>query len=155
MAQLKISQDVFNLLHPVGSVYISMTSTSPKTLFANYGVTSEWTQVSGRFLYCTTTSKTTGGSAVHSHSYRVGWYGYYGSITNGDTHLIGIYDYVNSKWVYGSGDSGMDGSTYKNSGLVSSTTSLGSINSYSAKASTTESSNMPPYFTVYCWYRTA
>ena len=38
---------------------MSVNSTNPSQLFGG-----TWEQISGRFLYCTTTSKTTGGSTT-------------------------------------------------------------------------------------------
>lgn len=49
--------------YPVGAVYISTVSTSPATLFGG-----SWTQITDRFLYATTTSKTTGGASTHTHT---------------------------------------------------------------------------------------
>lgn len=56
-------QDLLNIIYPVGSIYVSMNSTSPATLFGG-----TWEQIKDQFLYCTTTSKTTGGA--NSVSYK-------------------------------------------------------------------------------------
>lgn len=49
-----------NMIYPVGSIYIAFTSTSPATRFGG-----TWSQISGRFLYCTT-STGTGGNNNHT-----------------------------------------------------------------------------------------
>lgn len=67
MASLKIATDLRNLIkriiydecYPVGSIYISMNSTSPATRFGG-----TWVQITNKFLYCTNSSKTTGGSST-------------------------------------------------------------------------------------------
>jgi hypothetical protein len=63
MASLHLAQQIYDLIYPVGAVYISTSSTSPASLFGG-----TWTQITSRFLYCTTTSKTTGGSTTHTHT---------------------------------------------------------------------------------------
>lgn len=45
---------------PVGSIYMSFSSTSPASLFGG-----TWSQISGRFLYCTTNTDT-GGNNTHT-----------------------------------------------------------------------------------------
>lgn len=148
-----------NEIYPVGSIYLSTSSTNPETLFGG-----KWTQISGRFLYCTTESKTTGGSTTtgkasgntgsttlslsqipkHRHPLR-GRYGGggangYGLITNSGDAITGNSNGTtdNCKNV----SSAMD---YVGGGKGHTHT----LNSH------THSQSLPPYFTVYCWYRTA
>lgn len=161
-----------DILYPVGSVYISTNSTSPATLFGG-----SWTQISGRFLYCTTTSKTTGGSTTtgsttlttsqipaHNHT-----------ITVDSKTLTGDLDSL-----YGSsGVSPVRSANGVMSGIFSANTKTRSLipgnmsgsgnglhidashNHTASSANTgggsghTHSQNLPPYFTVYAWYRTA
>lgn len=50
---------ILNTVYPVGSIYISMNSTNPKNILGG-----TWTQITNKFLYCTTSSKSTGGSTT-------------------------------------------------------------------------------------------
>lgn len=124
------------VLYPVGSIYMSVDSTNPSELFG--GV---WEQISGRFLYCTNTSKTTGGDTTtgshtltlseipsHYHNFEV-------YINNGND-MPGGYDKV---LAYGmpQGSQYYTFSTYNSGG----------------GAGHTHPQSLPPYFTVYCWYR--
>jgi microcystin-dependent protein len=110
---------------PVGAVYISVVNTNPHYLFGG-----TWTQITDRFLYCTTTSKTTGGEANHtltidempSHNH---------NIKRGTA--MGSYF-------------GFTSLEPQNPPYVGSTESAGGGQPHN---------NMPPYFTVYAWYRTA
>lgn len=57
---------VLNLMYPIGSIYFSVSSTSPQTLFGG-----TWEQLKDRFLLAAGSSYTagnTGGSSSHSHS---------------------------------------------------------------------------------------
>lgn len=49
-----------NLIYPVGSIYIAYTSTSPASRFGG-----TWSQITSRFLYCTTNTNT-GGEQNHT-----------------------------------------------------------------------------------------
>ncbi|MGN0966357.1 MAG: phage baseplate protein, partial [Candidatus Coprovivens sp.] len=54
----KTLDKLFDLVYPVGSVYMSTNATSPATLFGG-----SWTKIEGRFLWATgSTPMTTGGS---------------------------------------------------------------------------------------------
>lgn len=55
--------NLLDVIYPVGSVYITSTTTSPASL-----VGGTWTQITNKYLYCSTTPKQNGGSASHSHS---------------------------------------------------------------------------------------
>ena len=118
-------RNMLELLYPIGSIYTSMNDTNPELLFG-FG---SWTQIVDRFLYCTYSSKQTGGSKkitveqlpAHSHS-----------ITELDIrgNENGSNQYTIAK--YGGNDT-----TIK-------TGNTGGGKDY-----------MPPYLTVFCWYRTA
>lgn len=48
MASLHLAQEIFNLIYPVGSVYLSVNQTNPGTLFGG-----TWSRITDGFLYCT------------------------------------------------------------------------------------------------------
>ena len=121
-------------IYPVGSIYISVNSTSPANLFGG-----TWTQLKDRFLLgagSTYTNGSTGGEATHkltenempSHSH-----GQYVTVGTGGS-LSANCDY----------DSYVSGKARKSSQNVS-TDPTGGGNSHN---------NMPPYLVVYMWKRT-
>ncbi|EAY20302.1 hypothetical protein TVAG_192780 [Trichomonas vaginalis G3] len=57
-----LKQILPNLIYPVSSLYVSMNSTNPKVVLG-FGT---WTQIVDRFLYCSNSSKQTGGSKTIS-----------------------------------------------------------------------------------------
>lgn len=54
MAYVNLGQVVY----PIGSIYMSYTSTSPASLFGG-----NWTVISGRFLYCNNGTSTGGANS--------------------------------------------------------------------------------------------
>ena len=61
---------IFDSIYPVGSIYMSVNSTSPETLFGG-----TWVQIKDTFLLSagdTYTAGNTGGSATHNHGYKLG-----------------------------------------------------------------------------------
>lgn len=127
--------DIVNLIYPVGSIYMSVNSTNPKTLFGG-----TWAQIAqGRTLVGVDTSDTdfktaekTGGEKTHT-------------LTKNELPQIDI----NTKYARTAGGDG--------SGLVYGTTTGNSNNAlvtntnYGGKAH----NNLQPYFTCYIWKRTA
>lgn len=145
-----------NLIYPVGSYYMSNSSTSPASLFGG-----SWTQVTSRFLYGST-SVTTGGSSTHTHTYGVHvctqWCGLT-TVQDSDSGIISLNNYSNAS-SYSYKDSSKIGDT--------STTRYGNGNQalyrkntgYHAEmqgvtANVSYSSTYPPYRTCYMWYRTS
>lgn len=122
-----------DILYPVGSVYMSTSSTSPETLFGG-----KWTNIKGRFLWATgSTPMKTGGSRTtdehvltvaeippHSHTYAAHW-GYNRPARSSLSWITNDTDYNDY-----------------------STSSTGGGQGHSH-------TYMPPYFEVYMWYRTA
>lgn len=138
-----------DILHPVGSFYLSTQSTSPSSLFGG-----TWTPITGKFPYFNAGTGT-GGSNSHAHSLG----GAYGQFRYDDTASsleaniqVGLKP---ASWtsstglLYGWGFSQMNrhiigqlGTGIKNYGMA-----IGG-NADSA-------SNMPAYQTLYAWRRTA
>ena len=146
-------------VYPVGSIYMSVNSSSPTNLFGG-----SWTQLKDRFLLGAGdeyTAGDTGGEAEHtltisempSHGHQVrvwdnagttdnAWY-YNG--TTKTTHTgARIYSSSSSSWIA----SGSTASVAQSGmGDPSGTTTLvGGSNAHN---------NMPPYLVVYMWVRTA
>jgi len=153
-----ILKRMFNLMYPVGSVYLSTNSTSPAVLFGG-----SWTQITGRFLYCTTTSKTTGGNSTHTHTQ-----GSTGStaitVAQMPSHTHKLRMRNNGKWDWNSGSAAgdkMEGGYYWDAGnvtynwLIDNEFIGGNQGHTHTNPTTASASSLPPYFTVYCWYRTA
>lgn len=120
--------------YPVGSIYMSVNSTNPKTLFGG-----TWVQIKDRFLLAAgTTYKAgaTGGEATHtlttsempSHNHAV----YYPNAGAADHSAPGNYP------------DGPSDSTYYAVGSYTSSAGGGGAHN-----------NMPPYLSVYVWKRTA
>ena len=130
--------DLLNLIYPIGSVYISVNTTNPSTLFGG-----GWTRITGRFLLgaddSTYKNGNTGGEATHkltidempSHKHR-----------------------IDEKWAHDKGTSGWGAQLADyNSGYVFDPKNLDS-EMYNAGGDKAHN-NMPPYLVVYMWKRTA
>ena len=124
--------EVLNKLYPVGSIYISVNSTSPATI---YGGT--WEQLQNRFLLgagSSYTAGTTGGEATHtltvnempSHSHKL-----VSNTSQGTSDAISIQ------------------STFPGTDNNVSTRNSSAVGGGQAH------NNMPPYLVVYMWKRTA
>lgn len=151
-------------IYPVGSIYMSVNSTSPATLFGG-----TWEQLQNRFLLGAGSSYTagaTGGSAniqAHTHSFTGKSHSH--DAGNGMAFLRYNQDAVSSGVGERSVASGASGN-YKapvvnNANVdwsyISSTsgeTAGGTVGAVSG-ASTGNAGNMPPYLVVYMWKRTA
>lgn len=87
---------ILDLVYPIGSIYISVNSTSPSTLFGG-----EWTQLKDRFLLgagSTYIAGEKGGTTTHNHGYRIGYHPNYGALIGDDDTAITAYDYGSSSW---------------------------------------------------------
>ncbi len=124
---MKINVDlILDAVYPVGSIYMSVSATSPATLFGG-----KWEQLKDRFLLgCGThTNGSTGGEETHvltlsempSHTH---------------TQYTTIYDGAAGYFRTGNWDN------------------HGTINTGSAGGNAAHN-NMPPYLAVYIWKRTA
>lgn len=149
----KTLDKLFDLVYPVGSVYMSINSTSPEILFGG-----TWVQIKSAFLVGADGDKyvagTNGGSETHDHFYRVGYRPYYGGLAGDDKDAIMLYDYRTKSWTYGAKDFGMPETNAINKGFTTSYYATDATR-YSVGSYTNKISNIPPYYAVYIWYRTA
>lgn len=137
---------LFDKVYPVGSVFISVSSVSPESLFGG-----TWEQIQGKFLLAasdTYTAGSEGGAATHNH-------------TTGDCTLTlnqipshrhsinlegGSVDKTKGYVAGASGSAGGGGTAY--------TAYSGSGRAHN-HGNTGNTSNLPPYLVVYMWKRTA
>lgn len=169
-------QAIVDMIYPVGSIYISVNSTSPATLFGG-----TWERIKDRFLLSAGdaySAGATGGAAtvkltaaqsgvpVHSHD------------LNSHKHSLGDHKHsVPKAQAYVQGSSGVgrkrvaSGSAYytiassnandmvygteTNAASGSTGASSGSTANNTAAAASQAHNNMPPYLAVYMWKRTA
>lgn len=122
---------VADLIYPVGAIYLSTSSTSPKTLFGG-----TWQRIYDRFLLCAGTifsAGSTGGEADHkltveempSHSHEI------------EDIVVSEAERYTVQYIQ----------TYCRSTMRSLTTA--------ASGGDQPHNNMPPYLAVYAWKRTA
>ena len=133
-----LKTEILKSIYPVGCIYTSMTSTSPATVFG-FGT---WSQIKDRFLYCTTSSKSTGGSKKIT-------------VENLPAHT---HKSVVAPDVRGNPDGSADSSDGTSLGQCYWRGNKGkTIDGGNATTSSTGSGTdyMPPYITCYAWYRTS
>lgn len=141
--------DLLNLIYPVGSIYMSVNNTSPATLFGG-----TWSQIKGRFLLGT-------GSLENNNS------GYFGLVTAGEInapvgeqggetwHRLTINEMPShnhkllSNSPQGSSDTISILSTFQGSDENAAFTHSSDVGGSEAH------NNIPPYFAVNIWQRTA
>lgn len=165
---------MFNLIYPVGSIYISVNSTNPSVLFGG-----TWEQIQDKFLLAAGTAYTagdTGGSAdaivpYHNHSVAAAS----GAITGG-SHSHGTGNSTYNRWATtnAAGVSDDPAAALSGSGYVyprigsdyawASRTATSSEThthdlpahntNYAGSSDNAIGANMPPYLAVYIWKRT-
>lgn len=136
-------KSIADLIYPVGSIYMSVNSANPETLFGG-----TWQQIKDRFLLSagdTYAGGTTGGSAkatLPSHTHTVGSGGYqlWGAKKGAGSTEPGNQISGNAKY-YAAATGG-------------STANYKWLNSVDSEGSSDVSqANMPPYLAVYVWQR--
>ena len=124
-------------LYPVGSIYTSMNDVDPAHLFGG-----TWTQITDRFLYCANSSKQTGGNKKINID-QLPWHQH---------EILNKYDDFN----YNHGVSSNDVSITTNSIPNDVGSGQGSYTRTTMTQGTGANADyMPPYITIYAWYRTA
>ena len=147
-------------IYPVGSIYISASSTSPATLFGG-----TWEQIQGRFLCAAGNNGesgnanlnkslgATGGTYRHQHEYGLRHNVYYGqganSTSDADSIQLSNYNTSNTQsWKSGSQNGNAQGRHASWSGE-------GSLSRFDVTANTKLTDSLPPYIAVNVWQRTA
>lgn len=133
---------LLNLIYPVGSIYMSVSSTSPATFLGG-----TWEQIKDRFLLASGSSYTagaTGGEATHvltQNEMPVHNHSHYHRIFNGATTSDG------AKFGFG---------YQSNQGVTAAGTKDTQMDYYIGDTGGNQPhNNMPPYLAVYVWKRTA
>lgn len=138
--------------YPVGSIYLSVNSTNPRTIFGG-----TWEQIKDRFLLAcgsTYSNGSTGGSQTHSHKYGFQYGGYYADTMlegNGDAGLLN-YSSNNSFSLTGGGTNIGGFSHNVNSNNTTASKSASAAH-YRMIAQSEYISTLPPYLAVYMWKR--
>lgn len=129
-AKCKSTFATLNKVYPVGSIYMSVDSTNPKTLFGG-----TWVQLQNRFLLGAGSSYSngaTGGEATHKLT-----------INEMPKHMHKVQTYYSN----GSAGSCVNvSSAWANCRIDGDTATVGGDQPHN---------NMPPYLVVYMWKRTA
>lgn len=173
---LAVTRDILNIIYPVGSIYMSVNTTNPGTLFP--GTT--WTKIQNRFLLAAGSSYTsgdTGGSATvkltaaqsgvasHNHPFTkptIG--GHNHKITDDTYNLTTSATSPLARTTAGSGSAVASvvtspGGTVNRGGQYTASTTLsltgGSVGNATATSASEAHNNMPPYLVVNIWKRTA
>ena len=146
---LKVNNtNIFDLIYPVGSFYISAKSTNPATLFGG-----TWEQIQGRFLLGRSSSYpvgSMGGEATHTltESEMPSHKGHLSSgIAGGAPYEKGNYKgFLNSDKMTAYSDIGRGWNVYAGNEMHPASEAVGGGQAHN---------NMPPYLSVYIWKRTA
>lgn len=141
--------NIVNIVYPVGSIYMSINSASPDTLFGG-----TWEQLKDRFLLAAGDSYgvgSTGGEANHAliqneiPNYKIGFIPSAVPAYHGEWQNEGVYSADMS--------TGSRQDTIKDTATSPDTTQYG-WNIYTNGGGAAHN-NMPPYLAVYMWRRTA
>ena len=160
---MNLKKDVLNskyellmTIYPVGSIYTSMNNINPTQIFG-FG---EWEPIVDRFLYCANSSRETGGSKKISVNNLPSHNHYF----SGTTSMAGAHTHlISNRGYYGCGNGGKetisryditsDNREY-NTGLIIDHAGSHIHSVYGNTADTGSGTDyMPPYITVYTWYR--
>lgn len=142
---LKVNnKNIFDLIYPVGSIYISVNSTNPQVLFGG-----TWEQIQGKFLLGMSSSYpvgSTGGSkdavvVAHTHN-PANEAGYYGFITN-------------SPKAFTVGDMGSQSGSGRYYPYAPTEFDISRNSTTGSTGVSGTDKNMPPYLAVAMWKRTA
>ena len=160
----KLVNSIKSAMYPVGSVYITYNNVNPGTFLG--GTWERFGQ--GRTLVgegtgndgstsMSFTAASEGGKYKHYHAIQVGYTIMYGDVTNGDeSKAIMVAKLAdNSGWAEAVKDAGYGDTTKFNTGTEYSFKYGNTAQARSSTGTTSKSSSIQPYITVYFWRRTA
>lgn len=144
ISKIKVGGTTYDIAYPVGSIYLSVSDTSPAELFGG-----TWEQLKDRFLIAagdTYAAGSTGGEAqhtltvdempTHNHSEMIG-----------DSNEMQNINYLKKK---------VQGGSYEGSSISSTwQPNLGADIKTDVSGKSKPHNNMPPYLSVYMWKRIA
>lgn len=142
-------------IYPVGAVYISVNNTSPATLFGG-----TWTQITGRFLIATGNPGSNTNNYFGTIKAPTGWTTFAKDKGGEDYHTLSVSEIPSHTHGITNGTMSWpkDGTAAEhgpnNWGTVVWPKVVG-VWATDARGGGTQHNNMPPYFSVNMWYRTA
>lgn len=144
MAYVNLGQ----IIYPVGSVYISYTSTSPASLFGG-----NWTAITGHFPYFNNGTSTGGSNSPHTHNFKFTYFPFYLGLGCG-------WNQQPDKTLFTFGPK--ETTTKKDSQDIRQTNSAVGEGVKNVKTvciekqvTTSDTSHLPAYQTFYAWRRTS
>ncbi|KAI5550398.1 phage tail repeat-like family [Trichomonas vaginalis G3] len=145
-----LKTEILQTLYPVGSIYTSMNSTNPASVLG-FGT---WKQIVDKFLYCARYSKQTGGSKKikeanlppHTHT---------GTTNFSGDHSHSLRDHPLYNSEYEAGNDVLSPSYNNAAKKIFRPTEPGGNHSHTFTTNPTGSGAdyMPPFVTVFAWYR--
>lgn len=133
---------MFDLIYPVGSIYMSMNNVSPETLF--YGT---WRQLKDKFMLAAG-SKFSGGTTGGAESYELSTSHKHIAPVGSTSSRLGLVS-INGTVNGGSGKA-FQTTPYDASGTLTSNVSMGYTSDAAINATIP---TLPPYLAVYAWLR--
>lgn len=146
------NSNLVDLIYPIGSIYLSVSSANPSVLFGG-----TWVQIKDTFLLSagdTYNANTSGGSATHYHEVGIRLNGYYYS-TNWELGTSGLIDLQAGADTLGTSTKpGVQDTVSVNSNAAAGSKSV-AADRVIKKGTTSTGDTLPPYYVVYMWKRTA
>ncbi|EAY06667.1 hypothetical protein TVAG_211170 [Trichomonas vaginalis G3] len=141
---------ILEMIYPIGSIYTSMNSTNPADVFG-FGT---WQQIVDKFLYCANSSKQTGGSKkikeanlpAHTHT---------GTTNFSGDHIHSLRDHPLYNSDYKAGNDVLSPSYNNSAKKTFRPTEPGGnhVHTFTTNPTGSGEDYMPPYMTVYAWFR--